>query len=78
MCDFESYSIHTSATSTIGKKLDNFIGRLNHLSSTQLYVLTVTFMALVACIILLPVSNAFHEKEVEADTVSKPKHQKVN
>ena len=39
---------------TIGMQIDNVLERLNHLSSTQLYVMTVTVMALATFLILSP------------------------
>lgn len=65
---------------SIGMQIDNLLERLNHLSSTQLYIITVTFMALATFIILSPAGTPLLNSDVDvtkATTPTKPSNHQV-
>ena len=49
---------------TIGMQIDNIIEGLNHLSSTQLYIITVTCMAIATFIILSPAGTPLLNSDI--------------
>ena len=55
---------------TIGMQIDNILESLHHLSSTQLYIITVTFMALATFLILSPAGTPLLNSNVD-DVVTK-------
>lgn len=63
---------------TIGMQIDNMLESLNHLSSTQLYIITVTFMAVATFLILSPAGTPLLNSDVDVTKATPTKPQQLS